>query len=69
MKWFHFLLIATVAFAFNACEKHAASDLKLIDESKSEAMEKAEKKAEADSAKSEKAAKHGPAPKFFPTPR
>jgi hypothetical protein len=64
MKWFHFLLIATLAFAFNACEKHKASDLSLIDESKAEAIEKAEKKPEA-----EKPASDEPAPKFFPSPK
>lgn len=63
MKWFHLLLIATVAFGFNACQKHPASDLKLIEESKEESAKKAEAKSPAESAKP---AENSPAPKFFP---
>ena len=62
MKCLHLLLIAVAAFAFNACEKHPASELGQIDESKAPAAEAAKKS----SAVAVKPAESGPAPKFFP---
>ena len=32
MKWFALLSYCIIAFAFNACEKHDASELKKIEE-------------------------------------
>jgi hypothetical protein len=63
MKWLNLLFIGLLVFAFNACQKHSASELALIQMPNEHAVPASQNKVAPESAAPSDDSK--PAPKYF----